>query len=52
MRPHLAALVLLPFLAAGAPAADAPPFPAGMSSQTLEGLKVAISMPADFDVAK
>src|SRR6185503_8655770 len=39
---------------AAAPAApeDAPPFPAGTSSQTLEGLQCSIVMPNGFDVAK
>lgn len=41
-------------LVAATPAAsqDAPPFPAGTSSQTLEGLKVSIVMPDAFDLSK
>src|SRR5690242_1692594 len=31
--------------------ADAPPFPAGESTQQLEGLKCTIEMPVGFDVA-
>src|SRR5690349_9720069 len=44
-----ASLALVP--AAAAPE-DAPLFPAGTSSQTLEGLQRSIVMPNDFDVAK
>jgi predicted esterase len=40
------------FMATAAPAQDAAPFPAGMSSQTLEGLKVSIVMPDAFDPAR
>jgi hypothetical protein len=46
------AIVLVAALAASAAPADEPPYPMGTSSQTLEGLKCAIVMPAKFDAAQ
>lgn len=48
---RLLASVVLALAAASSPADD-PPFPAGTSSQTLEGLKCSIVMPDAFDAAK
>ena len=46
--------LLLLSLAAAAPGASPgePPFPPGMSSTTLEGLRCSIVMPAEWDPAK
>jgi predicted esterase len=52
--PALAALaLLLASAAAGSPAsAEDPPFPAGTSSRTLEGLRCSVVIPEAFDAAK
>ena len=44
--------LLAPVLLAGAAPAEEPVFPAGTSSQTLEGLRCSIVMPEGFDPAK
>ena len=52
-RPALPAILLAALAAAGAAAGqEAAPFPPGTSSQSLEGLRCSVVMPAEFDPAK
>jgi predicted esterase len=51
-RIGLSVALLVSLVASSASPADAPPFPSGTSSQTLEGLRCSIVMPDPFDLSK